>query len=222
MDAAEEIGPASGCRQYVLRYVRWTNLGASGRRGQHVGADGVEKLPKNGKTRTVTVLPIALDALRLVPARIDSPYLLHTSCGKRLTKGMLNYLWRPIVAAWRAQGGRPITLYYLRRACATLLLERGLIPSEVAMQLGSPMAAGWCRRSTGIPQKTGHGSASRSRLLPAPVVVAGPEARAPGLTLGVSRITAQPREREHSYRPAPAIGANLISPYASAVRSKIV
>jgi integrase len=35
-----------------------------------------------------------------------------------------------------AQGGRDVDLYGLRHACATLLLERGLTPADVAVQLG--------------------------------------------------------------------------------------
>ncbi len=62
--------------------------------------------------------------------------IFHTPCGKRLTKGTLAYLWRPIVAAWRARGGRDLDLHELRHACATLLLERGLAPADVAVQLG--------------------------------------------------------------------------------------
>ena len=56
--------------------------------------------------------------------------------GKRLTKGTLAYLKRPIVAAWRARGGWDLDLHELRHACATLLLERGLAPADVAVQLG--------------------------------------------------------------------------------------
>jgi integrase len=62
--------------------------------------------------------------------------VFHTPRGKRLTKGTLAYLWRPIVAAWRARGGRDLDLHELRHACATLLLERGLAPADVAVQLG--------------------------------------------------------------------------------------
>jgi integrase len=48
----------------------------------------------------------------------------------------LTYLWRPIAAAWRANGGRDLDLHELRHACATLLLERGLAPADVAVRLG--------------------------------------------------------------------------------------
>ncbi len=99
-------------------------------------SSGQEKPPKNGKQRVVTVPPIALDAIRLVPAVIGDEYLFHTARGRRLNKGSLSYMWRPIIKAWREQGGRDLDLYGLRHACATLLLERGLAPADVAVQLG--------------------------------------------------------------------------------------
>jgi integrase len=97
---------------------------------------GREKPPKNGKPRVVTVPPPALNAIARIPLRLNSPYLFHTPRGRRLSKGSLAYIWRPISVAWREQGGRPITLYWLRHACATLLLDRGLTPGDVAEQLG--------------------------------------------------------------------------------------
>jgi integrase len=45
-------------------------------------------------------------------------------------------MWRPLKAAWVQSGGRPLDLYGLRHACATLLLERGVTPADVAVQLG--------------------------------------------------------------------------------------
>jgi integrase len=97
---------------------------------------GHEKAPKNELERIVIVPPPALDAIGLVPPRLDSDYLFHTPTGRRLSKATLHYLWRPIRAGWTAQGGRHIDLYDLRHACATLLLERGLTPADVAYQLG--------------------------------------------------------------------------------------
>ena len=97
---------------------------------------GHEKAPKNGRPRIVTVPPAALEAIRRVPAALHDDYLFHTRRGKRLSKGTLHYLWRPIAAAWRAGGGRDIDLYDLRHAAATLYLERGLTPADVAVQLG--------------------------------------------------------------------------------------
>lgn len=97
---------------------------------------GNEKAPKNGKPRVIILPPLAAEAIRSVPARTDSPYLFHTPRGRRLKKANLAYLWRPVVVAWRATGGKDLDMHELRHACATLLLERGLTPADVAVQLG--------------------------------------------------------------------------------------
>ena len=87
---------------------------------------GREKAPKNGLARRIILPSTAAEAIALVPELIGSPYLFHTVRGRRLTKGTLAYFWRNIRAGWVAQGGRPIDLYELRHACATMLVERGL------------------------------------------------------------------------------------------------
>ncbi|HEX3803157.1 MAG TPA: tyrosine-type recombinase/integrase [Solirubrobacteraceae bacterium] len=103
----------------------------------NTGADGVEKLPKNGKPRIITLAVEVLDALARVPARIDpDARLFYTLRGQPFNKGNLNYWWRPIGVAWAAKGNKPISLYALRHACATLMLERGLSVWDVAQQLG--------------------------------------------------------------------------------------
>lgn len=96
---------------------------------------GREKAPKNGKPRIVTIPPPAADALAQLPASLDG-YLFHSPRGRRLTKGNLHYVWRPIVSAWRAKGGRDLDMYELRHAAATHFLERGATPADVAVQLG--------------------------------------------------------------------------------------
>lgn len=101
------------------------------------GADGVEKAPKNGKPREVIIPAEALEALERVPARIDpDARLFYTLHGKPFNKGNLNYWWRPLGATWAAAGNKPITLYHLRHAAASLMLDRGLQPWDVADQLG--------------------------------------------------------------------------------------
>jgi integrase len=97
---------------------------------------GREKSPKNGLARRVILPSTAAEAIALVPERIGSPYLFHTVRGRRLTKGTLAYFWRNVRAGWVARGGRPIDLYELRHACATMLVERGLNVGDVAFQLG--------------------------------------------------------------------------------------
>jgi len=97
---------------------------------------GREKAPKNGLARRIILPSIAADAIRQVPETIGSPYVFHTVRGHRLTKGTLAYFWRNVRAGWVARGHRPIDLYELRHACATMLVERGLNVGDVAFQLG--------------------------------------------------------------------------------------
>ncbi|HST32138.1 MAG TPA: tyrosine-type recombinase/integrase [Solirubrobacteraceae bacterium] len=101
-----------------------------------VDGTGVEKAPKNGKPRVVTVPPPALRAIRAMPVPLIDDYLFHTARGRRLSKGSLSYMWRPIAKAWQEHGGRDLDLYELRHAAATLLLARGVTPGDVAIQLG--------------------------------------------------------------------------------------
>ena len=128
-----------GCRPGELCALRSDDLDLD--RGEvtirfSMDAHGNEKAPKNGKARVVMVPPPAVDALRVLPVRRDSPYVFHSPTGKRLSKGSLSYLWRPIRAAWVEAGGAPLDLYGLRHACATLLIHRGLPAHVVAQQLG--------------------------------------------------------------------------------------
>ena len=97
---------------------------------------GLEKKPKNGLARRIILPAVAADAIRLVPEVIGSPYVFHSVRGKRLTKGTMAYFWRRIRSAWVALGHRPIDVYELRHACATMLIERGLNAGDVAFQLG--------------------------------------------------------------------------------------
>jgi integrase len=99
-------------------------------------ATGREKAPKNGLARRIILPSAAAEAIALVPELLGSPYVFHTVRGRRLTKGTLAYFWRNIRAGWVARGGRPIDLYELRHACATMLVERGLNVGDVAFQLG--------------------------------------------------------------------------------------
>jgi integrase len=114
-----------GCRPGELCCIRREDLDA--RKAEvtirfALDGQGGEKLPKNGRARVVAVPPPALQALRSIPPRLDSPYLFHTSSGKRLSKGTLSYYFRAVPQRWA--GRDKLELYELRHACATLLMER--------------------------------------------------------------------------------------------------
>lgn len=114
---------------------------------------GGEKAPKNGRLRVVTVPPVALEALVDVPIRLESPYLFHTTTGRRLSKGSLSYNFRVVRQRWGKRDR--IELYELRHACATLLMERGLPPHVVANQLGHTDGGALVQRLYGHPSERG-------------------------------------------------------------------
>ncbi|MGZ4226941.1 MAG: tyrosine-type recombinase/integrase [Solirubrobacteraceae bacterium] len=130
----------TGVRPGELAALRWSDLDIPNRRAtisRALDGQGGIKSPKNGKPRRIVLPPQALRALGTLPRPLDDAELIfHTPRGKQLTKASLAYQWRRIAAAWRAGGGRDLDLHELRHACATLLLERGLAPADVAVQLG--------------------------------------------------------------------------------------
>lgn len=130
----------TGVRPAELCSLRWADLDRENMKltiRLSTDATGVEKLPKNGKPRDITVPTVVIDALDRVPARIDpDARLFYTLRGQPFNKGNLNYWWRPIATTWVARGNRPVSLYWLRHAAATLWIENGLEAWDVALQLG--------------------------------------------------------------------------------------
>lgn len=89
--------------------------------------------PKNGRTRKIILPPPARDALLAAPRHVSDDLLFLSKRGKPMTKGTHVYYWHPV----RSAIGRPdMDFYELRHFCATYLLELGLSPADVALQLG--------------------------------------------------------------------------------------
>jgi integrase len=100
---------------------------------QSLSTVGELKRPKNGKVRTVVLPRPAREALADVPRLSEQPWVFTGRTGRRFTRPTLAHTWHPV----RALAGRPeMDFYELRHFCATYLLERGLSPSDVAVQLG--------------------------------------------------------------------------------------
>jgi integrase len=94
---------------------------------------GRVKLPKNGKPRTILIPPLPRAALAEVPRLINAPWVFTTKTGRRFNKGHLARYFEPVRAAF----GRPrLQPYELRHACATMLMDRGVDPADIAQQLG--------------------------------------------------------------------------------------
>ena len=100
---------------------------------RRVDSHGAIDLPKNGRTRKIVLPPPARDALVAMPRRAGTEIVFTTPSGRGFTQTSWTYHWHPV----RAAAGRPaMDFYELRHFCATHLLERGLTPSDVAVQLG--------------------------------------------------------------------------------------
>lgn len=143
--------------------LKWSDLDAPERElhvRRSLDATNTEKLPKNGKTRIITVAPQVLRALQSVPRLLSDDYIFHTITERRLTKANLFYLWRPIAKAWEGQGRPHLQTAELRHAAATILLERGVSHADVAVQLGHEDGGALVMGRYGHPSK----DRSRDRL----------------------------------------------------------
>jgi len=98
-----------------------------------LGSTGVVTAPKNGHARRVFLPPPAREALRQMPSLSPSPYVFNNRSGARFSKTSFFYYWNTVRAAYGKPG---MDFYELRHFCATHLLELGLRPSDVAVQLG--------------------------------------------------------------------------------------
>lgn len=142
---------------------------------QSLSATGEVKAPKNGQPRTVVLPPRAREALRRMPTPMGQ-WLFTTQRGRRLSKSSLYTYWTPV----RARFGRPdLEFYALRHYCATELLERGVSPNDVAVQLGHTDGGRLVQVLYGHPSE----NAARERLKrafrpAAPLRVANREQRA--------------------------------------------
>ena len=121
---------------------------------------------KTGRPRTVIVPPVAQDALLQVPERRSG--LLFTSPTDKMWTQPLHYVyWSRL----RLIGNRPgFDFYELRHAAATMLLERGVTPWDVAVQLGHTDGGQLVMDLYGHPSEAG----SRARILAAWDASTGP------------------------------------------------
>lgn len=108
-----------------------------------------ERNPKRDSTRTVTVPPPACAAL----AELIQPdgYVFYAQRGGRLYKSLWHRPWAKI----RAAAGLDCDFYLLRHSAATIMLERGATPEDVAFQLGHSDSDKLVRLLYGHPSEEG-------------------------------------------------------------------
>jgi integrase len=112
---------------------------------------------KNGRARTVTVPPVARDAIGELPANA-SGLLFESPRGHMWRQSSYHHCWKVV----RSMAGRPgLDFYELRHCAATMLLERGMTPWDVAIQLGHQDGGRLITSLYGHPSEV----AARERLL---------------------------------------------------------
>jgi integrase len=115
---------------------------------------------KNGRAREIVYPRIARDAVANVP-KYDGQQLAFPGLnGQQLWASSFSWLWSPV----RATFGRPkMAFYELRHFAATYLLELGLSPADVAVQLGHTDGGALVMSTYGHPSER----AARARILTA-------------------------------------------------------
>jgi integrase len=121
---------------------------------------------KTGRSRTVIVPPPAQDALLDVPAHPSG--LLFTSPADRMWTQPLHHRYWSLLRRFAKRPG--FDFYGLRHTAATLLLERGVTPWDVAVQLGHTDGGQLVMSLYGHPTEAG----ARARLLGAWDAQTGP------------------------------------------------
>jgi integrase len=123
----------TGLRQGELFGLQWIDVGADTIQVERSRKlDGSLGVPKNGRRRTIALLPPA-QVLDVVPRRHESPFVFHSVRGRPLIKGTHGWSWQKVKAA----AGLPDVRWHdLRHFCATQLLELGLDHFAVSVQLG--------------------------------------------------------------------------------------
>jgi hypothetical protein len=179
--------------------------------------DGTNQLkaPKNGRVRTVILPPLARDALRDVPSRLDVPWLFTTPRGLRLSKSTLHYYWRPVQARF---GRNDMDFYELRHFCATHLPELGVAHADVAVQLGHTDGGALVMSTYGTRPRTPLGAASSARSPAA-------SHRSQSLPLArraVARPAAGPAPRDDFARMRPIVSTGTEKPLRRAASRSAV
>lgn len=134
---------------------------------------------KNGKARTILLPPQPARALSQLARPINAEWLFTTPQGAKLSKTNLTFWWNKIRGSFedkldprrsaelrdsRPRGG-DIQLYELRHTAATILLERGVTPEDVAWQLGHTDGGTLVRTLYGHPTDAGRMQRIRDAFL---------------------------------------------------------
>lgn len=116
--------------------------------------------PKNGRARTIVYPAAARHAAEQCPRMMGQTLVFVGPRGGQLWASAFSWLWKPV----RAAAGRPSMAWHeLRHYAATRLLELGLSPADVAVQLGHTDGGALVMSTYGHPSER----AARARILAA-------------------------------------------------------
>lgn len=116
--------------------------------------------PKNGRSRTITLTAAARSAAMQAVTFHGSALVFSSPQGRPFWQSSFAYVWNPV----RKAAGRPTMAFYeLRHYCATRLLELGLTPADVAVQLGHTDGGALVMSTYGHPSEND----ARARILAA-------------------------------------------------------
>jgi integrase len=141
---------------------------------------GSVKLPKNDQTRRIIFPEQAREAVQAMPRNLHSPRIFSTKLGKRYTEGTLNDYWATVKQRFLAglsatriaqldPPGNQFVPYVLRHFGATHLLELGLSPADVALQLGHTDGGALVMARYGHPSEARARERLRRAMNPAPI-----------------------------------------------------
>lgn len=132
---------------------------------------------KTGRPRTIVLPDAAREAVERMPTFHGQDRLFVAPRGGQLWAPNFSVLWRPV----RVLFDRPtMALYELRHFCATRLLELGLSPADVAVQLGHTDGGALVMSTYGHPSDR----AARARIRAA---VDGPTTALPSVVRSARR-----------------------------------
>ena len=186
LDATSTLGGYGPEFRALIEFTSWTGLRAGEVQALHWDdvdgdeirvrrarkRDGTLGLPKNGRERTVALLPPA-QVLAGVPRRKGSQLVFHTVRGVPLGRSSLHYAWRAVRAASglnevRAEAELPqIRFHDLRHFCATSAPPSSSssvsTTSRSRFSSATRTAAHWSWLATGTPRRTGREAGYRRR-----------------------------------------------------------
>lgn len=139
----------TGARPAEQAKVAWADIA-----GDEVKLRGTKT---EAAVRTIVLPPVVLEALRELARPLGEELVFVTKHGKPFRKNSLHEYFKEIRGVVRRE--KPITLYWLRHAYATMLMQKGVPTEAIAHMMGH------ADHGTLVLKRYGHPAQERSRQL---------------------------------------------------------